>query len=989
MRPKARSAALLATLLLSVAMAGVAFTISGAAAAVNPSDFADETRVTGMHRVVALEWLPSGEALILAQEGVLWKVDPATGNKTQYFTFPDVDHAGERGTLDLVKDPAFGTNGHIFVYYTTLSDQKLNIARFTYTGAGAADLSSLTNLWSRVNTSPNTNHVGGSIDVGPDDKLYLSIGDSVQSALSQQLDTVFGKILRINKDGTIPTDNPYHDGAGPNADEIYAYGVRNPWRGSFDDVTGTYFFGDVGGNDAPTAYEEINVLEEGANYGWADCQGPLGPPKNGPNCPGGVTAPIWYYDHDPGGGCCQNAAVTGGEVMRGVQLPTELDGAYVYGDFSMKEISYLQLDVNNNVIGDGLIKDNLQFPVWIGQGPDGHIYYLNFGYLAGQGQLRRLRYIPGPNQPPVITTETATPVTGMAPLDVQFTGEADDPENDPITYEWTFGDGTISNQQNPMHTYGTGGSYEAQLRVTAAGQTAVGSIIPIAVGQAPEATIISPVNGQLFSAGESVAVEGSATDDGPITNADYRWDISLVHGNHQHPMLTNLVGPLQTLDVPSSGHGWEGDTSILIQLTVTDTDGLTDVESVEIEPRKVPITVETEAGSAVIVDGVSVISPFVIDTVEGFEHTIAVLADVCVDGDRWTFDDWSDGDTNASRPYVVPTASETLTANFTNVGVCAAECNGLPVTVDLAMGQTPTSGNDVIQGTAGADVIVAGGGDDTVCSLGGDDVVNGGIGVDWVDAGPGDDIVYGQDGADTISGGDGADELLGFGGDDVLRGDGGDDVVNGGTGNDDLDGGNDDDQVFGQPGDDTVVGGPGHDLLLGSEGSDIIAANAGNDTANGGPGADNITGGTGDDIIYGHAGDDPLLSGMAGDDLVFGQLGDDVLFGGPDDDSVWGNEGDDIISDPSGTNVLNGGPDDDEINGGSGVDQIFGDGNLAQAGNDTIDGGSGSDLLVGFAGDDAIEAADGELDTVNGGPHSVADTCSVDGGLDVVYNCDP
>ncbi|MDH4170003.1 MAG: PQQ-dependent sugar dehydrogenase [Acidimicrobiia bacterium] len=986
-----RSLYLVLMVATTMLVAGWLFAAPGAGA-VDPDDFVDELRVTGMTRVVAVEWLPSGEALILAQSGVLWKADPATGAKSQYLSFPDVDNNGERGTLDLVLDESFATNGYIYVYFTSLSDQKLNIGRFTYTGAGAGDLGSLTVLWSKANNSPNTNHVGGSLDIGPDGHLYLSMGDSVQSQTSQSLDTVFGKILRIATDGSIPTDNPFHDGAGPHADEIYAYGVRNPWRGSFDDVTGTYFFGDVGGNDAPTAYEEINVLVEGANYGWADCQGPLGPPKNGPNCPGGVTAPIWYYDHDPGGGCCSNAAVTGGEVMRGITLPTDLDGAYIYADYSMGEIRYLELGANNAVTADGLLRDNVGAPVWIGQGPDGHIYYLQYGFSNGFGQLRRLRYVPTQNLPPVITSATATPTSGTAPLNVAFSAAAYDPNGDPITWEWDFGDGTSSNQQNPSHTY-AGGTYEAQLRVTAGGDITIGSIITISAGSPPTASIVTPSDGSFFSAGDSIPLEGSATDDGPITDADYSWDVSLVHGNHEHPILTDLIGRNQTLNVATTGHGWEGDTSILIELTVTDAEGLSDDTSVEIEPRKVAVTVDSEAGYPLTVDGVVVLVPFVIDTIEGFEHSISTIADVCTNGDRWMFDDWSDGVTTPTRSYVVPAGpAAALTARYTNTGPCLADCMGIPATVVIANGDTPTGGDDVIVGTTDPDTILAGDGDDLVCGGGGGDTINGGLGADTVYAEDGDDIVYGQDGDDQLHGGTGNDTLLGFGGNDIAWGDAGDDVLNGGVGDDVLFGHGGQDQLFGQAGVDVLLGGADDDLITGSDDPDWILGEDGDDVLNGGAGNDGITGGSGDDVIYGGAGDDraPFLntSGLVGDggaDLIFGQLGADIVRGGPGNDRLWGNEEPDTVFGGSGDDTINGGPADDSIDGQAGSDTLFGDGNLAQAGDDTLIGGVGPDLLLGFAGADTLDGQDGEIDTVNGGPD--ADTCTVDVGVDVVYGC--
>ncbi|MDH3704954.1 MAG: PQQ-dependent sugar dehydrogenase [Acidimicrobiia bacterium] len=875
-----------AVLAVVLAAAAVLLTDRAASAHVNSDDFVDELRVGGMTRVVAVEWLTGGEALVLNQDGTLWKVNPSTGAKSVYLTLPNIDSSGERGSLDLVRD----TNNDVYVYFTS-TNSNLNVGRFRYTGAGSGDLGSFTTLWSKPNTSPNTNHVGGSIDIGPDGRLYVTIGDAVQSENSQQLTNVFGKVLRINKNGTIPTDNPFFDGSGPNADEIYAYGLRNPWRASFDDATGTFWIGDVGGNDAPTAYEEVNILQRGANYGWANCQGPLGPPKVGPDCPAGTTAPVHYYLHDAGGGCCQNAAVTGGEVMRGSTLPPDLRGAYIFGDFSIGEIRYLELGSGNTVLHDGVVSD-ANFPVWVGQGPDGHIYYLVYGYSGPNGQLRRLRYTPGAGQPPVINSASATPTSGQAPLTVRFSASASDPDGDAVSYRWDFGDGISSSQRNPTHIYGATGAYQARLTVTAGGDTTIGNEIAISVGNAPDARIVTPADGSLFAAGDEIRLEGRATDDGPIVGRDYRWDVWLRHGNHQHPVLSNQIGRVKTLNVPTTGHGWEGDTSYLIQLTVTDNSGLVDVETVEIEPDKVAVRLRSEAGFGVNVDGVALLTPHNLDTIKGFQHTISTDTDVCVKGRRWIFDDWSDGRTAASRTFRVPGRSTTLTARFTDIGPCVAECLGVPATVVIGAGDRPTNGDDVILGTAEKDVILAGGGNDLVCGGGGGDRIEGEAGDDWLFGEGGGDTLKGGIGRDVIDGGPGADQLLGNDGNDVLLARGGNDTGNGGPGAD---------RIEGKGGDDQLRGGIGDDVIIGHEGRDELFGGGNQDRLDGGEGAD-------------------LISGSNGKDELFGGAGDDRLFGSQGRDVLWGDGGNDRLAGEGENDRLRGGANVDHCFGGDGID---------------------------------------------------------------------
>lgn len=203
-------------------------------------------------------------------------------------------------------------------------------------------------------------------------------------------------------------------------------------------------------------------------------------------------------------------------------------------------------------------------------------------------------------------------------------------------------------------------------------------------------------------------------------------------------------------------------------------------------------------------------------------------------------------------------------------GAQAAMCLGQPVTVDLALGQVPTMGNDVIAGTAGDDVIAAQDGDDLICGLGGNDKI------------------WGQNGNDSIDGGDGDDRLRGGANDDTLLGGPGSDDLAGGPGNDVVDGQDGDDSLLrGGGGDDDVLGGPGDDAL--------VSGNGGRDTVNGGPGADKVTGGPRPDVLHGEGGDDELR-GHKGADEMWGGAGNDALFGGPQPDRLDGGSGADICN---------------------------------------------------------------------------------------------
>ena len=311
-------------------------------------------------------------------------------------------------------------------------------------------------------------------------------------------------------------------------------------------------------------------------------------------------------------------------------------------------------------------------------------------------------------------------------------------------------------------------------------------------------------------------------------------------------------------------------------------------------------------------------------------------------------------------------------------GASAQVCNNLAATVDLALGQTPTPGNDVIVGTAGADVINGLGGNDTICGFGGDDIIVGAAGNDEIFGGGGDDVlggnngddtIYGESGDDTITGSNGNDSLLGGDGDDFIRGEAGDDFILGDDGIDRLVGNAGRDTIRGGDGDDTVIGGTERDELAGDDGddeifgggdADFIEGNGGDDLIGGGRGNDSIDGGSGDDDLSGDAGDDSV-SGDDGNDVVRGRDGQDRLFGGLGNDNLLGGGDVDTIEGDQGDDVIIGGSFGDTIDGGIGDDTISG-----AAGRDTIDGGNGNDVLNGNNGDDTILGGDGN-DTITGG----------------------
>ena len=242
----------------------------------------------------------------------------------------EISTDGERGLLGLAFHPRYSENGFFFVNYTDLRGNSV-VSRFSVSSdANRADSASEVEVFSF--SQPFSNHNGGHLAFGPDDYLYIASGDGGGGGdpqnNGQSLDTFLGKILRIDVDGlpyAIPPDNPFV-GRGGARDEIWALGLRNPWRFSFDRGTGDLFIGDVGQN----LEEEIDFQPSGSaggeNYGWRRMEGSLCFEPSS-NCQdSSLTDPILVYGHD------SHCSVTGGYRYRG-KSNSALEGMYVFGDF--------------------------------------------------------------------------------------------------------------------------------------------------------------------------------------------------------------------------------------------------------------------------------------------------------------------------------------------------------------------------------------------------------------------------------------------------------------------------------------------------------------------------------------------------------------------------------------------------------------------------------------------------------------------------------
>ncbi len=351
------------------------------------------------------------------------KILPATQSSSISSVFLDLSSAvalqGEQGLLGLAFDPDFATNRRFYVDYIAggascqVGPYCTKLVRYlaSQSNPNAADSSTATELLQIPRS--NTYHNGGMLAFGPDGLLYLSQGDDGIPENAQDLAALKGKILRLDVSGSagyaIPPGNPFVNQGGRRG-EIWAYGLRNPWRFSFDRLTGDLWIGEVGQD----AWEEIDFVPAGtgagSNFGWPICEGTHD--YDGDCSSLGATPPLYEFSHQSGAG----QSITGGYVYRGDRL-TSLYGAYVYGDYALGQVF-----ARAPLSGVSVALASEPIIVSFGEGPDGELYVISIS-----GVLFRLdESTPGTQQFPTTLSGTGlfsnvatlTPRPGLIEFDV-------------------------------------------------------------------------------------------------------------------------------------------------------------------------------------------------------------------------------------------------------------------------------------------------------------------------------------------------------------------------------------------------------------------------------------------------------------------------------------------------------------------------------------------------------------------------------------------
>jgi uncharacterized protein (TIGR03437 family) len=428
-------------------------------AATLPAGFT-ESQISGISGPTAMEFAPDGRLFVCQQGGQLRVIKNGAVLPTPFVTL-SVDPSGERGLLGVAFDPNFGSNQFVYVYYTVPSVPRHNrVSRFTANGDVAVAGSELI-LLELDNLSGATNHNGGAIHFGPDGKLYIAVGENANGSNSQTLSNLLGKMLRINSDGSIPSDNPFFNTATGKNRAIWALGLRNPFTFAFQPGTGRMFINDVG----QSTWEEINDGIAGSNYGWPTTEGVTSNPS--------FRSPLFVYGH--GNSSTTGCAIAGGAFYNptNVQFPASFVGKYFFADLCSGWIRLFD-PATGTASGFASAISN---PVDLKVSADGSLYYLSIG----SGSVFRVQFsnaLPEitshPSDQNVALGQTATfscSASGAATLNFQWQrnqtnipGATNSSYTTPATVLTDTGGKfrcVVSN------TFGTATSNEATLTVTA------------------------------------------------------------------------------------------------------------------------------------------------------------------------------------------------------------------------------------------------------------------------------------------------------------------------------------------------------------------------------------------------------------------------------------------------------------------------------------------------------------------------------------------
>lgn len=514
-----------------------------------PAGFVTEVVASGLEVPTGMAFAPDGRIFVAEKGGKVKIIKNGAVLPTPFLDFSSkINTAGDRGLLAIALDPSFASNKYVYLAYTYENSpgnyegpKTGRVTRVVANGdvmkagsevilvgkvAGTVDKPSCNQYAVTADCIPSDSlsHSVGGLRFGPDGKLYASLGDGADfgrvddnARKALNIDSLAGKILRINRNGTGVSTNPFYVSTSTNANrsKVWTYGHRNSFRFNFRPANSALFFGEVGW----FSYEEINVAKKGGNYGWPCREGNIATP--GYDCTTtNPVAPIYVFKHIEG----NTNAIIGG-AFSGAAYPAAYRDDYYFGELGTGKVYRMDVNAQNQNVSVEPFMDNADGPVEFVTGPDGSIYYISI-YT---GQVRKIAYESDLAPTAAIA---ATPASGNAPLNVAFSGVgSSDPEGGALTYLWNFGDGATSTtaKATTTHTYTADGLYTATLTVRDPGGKTGSKTTQISVGDLTGASdpshVVSSSTPGTGPIGQVFTIKSTLRNDGAADPFTARFEI--------------------------------------------------------------------------------------------------------------------------------------------------------------------------------------------------------------------------------------------------------------------------------------------------------------------------------------------------------------------------------------------------------------------------------------------------------------------------------
>ncbi len=602
---------------------------------------------------------PDGRIFISIKSGSIVVVENGALLSHPFLTL-EVDNYNERGLGHIVLDPDFETNSYYYAYYTVPGTNRNRVSRFTangnYTLAGSEYV--LLDL----DVMNGTIHNGGAMVFDSYGKLYIAVGDGANAGAAQSLTNLHGKILRINPDGSIPDDNPFYNTASGKNRAIYALGFRNPFSMDIQPNTNRIFACDVGEG----TWEEINDVLPGKNYGWPLIEGK----RTNQTPPDNYEDPIHAYPHS------QGCAIVGASFYNPalVAFPAAYEDQFFFADYCQGYIKRL----NPSTLQVTTFTTGINRPLAIMTAPDGTMYYIARAGAGGgseqdntstnNGTLWKVMYTG--SGAPFVSSE---PKDVLVPLgeDAIFSVSASGTQ--PLTYQWQMDDTDIPGAGSATYVFTNaqladdGKAFRCVISNSFGSVTSNTATLSVTTNTRPVPVILSPATAATYKAGETLTLEGLATDaeDGELSAANLQWKIDFHHDSHHHPALGITAG-VETLEyvIPQIGET-SHNVWYRVYLTATDNEGLSKTVYTDVHPEKSTITLQTEPpGLTLRLDGQPITTPQTITSVIGIIRTIGAPLVHESGGTNYLFTNWIALEAEREFNFITEEIPQTFTAAF-------------------------------------------------------------------------------------------------------------------------------------------------------------------------------------------------------------------------------------------------------------------------------------------------------------------------------------